>query len=83
MGAQQGAGSIAGGKWVAGRLRAQPLALPVLQVSDRMGLGLAQIAFQRVLLGRLVEEMGCALAQGLGDGLNEGHNDKPDQADVY
>lgn len=71
MVAQWGVGSIAGCKWVAGGLRAQPLALPVFEICDGVGLGLPEIVFQCVLLGRLVEKMGRGLAQRQSDGLKK------------
>ena len=57
--------SIAARKRVACGLRTQPLALFVLKVGDGVRLGLPQVVFQCVVLGRLSEKLCCDGAQVL------------------
>jgi hypothetical protein len=46
-------------------------------------LGLTQVIFQRVLLGRLGKELGCGCAQRLYGGLHGCHVVEPEQALSY
>lgn len=67
---------MAGCKRIAGGLSAQPLAFFVLKVGNRVGLGLTQVIFQRVLLGRWGKKLVGDSAQR----LNDCHVVEPEQA---